>query len=120
MEQAARDLDAARDMTASGHYEWACFAAHQAAEKAGKALHQASGTDAWGHSAADLFDALGDTPADVREKATQLDHHYIPTRYPDAWPSGAPSRHYTSANAEAALADAEHVLRFARNRLSPP
>jgi HEPN domain-containing protein len=36
--QAERDLDQARDSQAAGRYEWACFAAQQAGEKAAKAL----------------------------------------------------------------------------------
>ena len=32
------------------HYEWACFAAQQAAEKVIKAVFQKLGGEAWGHS----------------------------------------------------------------------
>ncbi len=38
--QAELDLATARDAHSSGHHEWACFAAQQAAEKAVKALHE--------------------------------------------------------------------------------
>jgi HEPN domain-containing protein len=37
--QAERDLEHARESAAAGRHEWACFAAHQAGEKAVKALH---------------------------------------------------------------------------------
>ena len=47
--QAELDLRAAGDARLSGHYEWACFAAQQAAEKAVKALHESIGVEAWGH-----------------------------------------------------------------------
>jgi len=33
------DLEQAEDSRRLGHHEWACFAAHQSAEKAAKALH---------------------------------------------------------------------------------
>ncbi len=39
LRQALRDLEHAEDARKAGRHEWACFAAHQAAEKAVKALH---------------------------------------------------------------------------------
>lgn len=45
--QAERDLEHARDSSRAGRHEWACFAAHQAAEKAVKALHLYIGQEAW-------------------------------------------------------------------------
>jgi len=39
LRQAHRDLEQAEDSRRTGHHEWACFAAQQAAEKAVKALH---------------------------------------------------------------------------------
>jgi HEPN domain-containing protein len=48
--QAVRDLDQARDSKAAGRHEWACFASHQAAENALKALHLHLGQEAWGMS----------------------------------------------------------------------
>jgi HEPN domain-containing protein len=39
LKQAERDLEQAADSRRAGRHEWACFAAHQAAEKAIKALH---------------------------------------------------------------------------------
>jgi HEPN domain-containing protein len=56
--QAERDLEQARDSRAAGRHEWACFAAHQAAEKAVKALHLHLGQEAWGHVAARLRASL--------------------------------------------------------------
>ena len=44
--QALRDLEQARDSLQAGRHEWACFAAHQAAEKAVKALHLRLGQEA--------------------------------------------------------------------------
>lgn len=40
MAQAQRDLEHARLSIGSGHFEWACFAAQQAAEKAVKAVSE--------------------------------------------------------------------------------
>ena len=47
MNQALRDLAQADDSRAAERHEWACFAAHQAAEKAVKALHLHLGQEAW-------------------------------------------------------------------------
>ncbi|HDG62343.1 MAG TPA: HEPN domain-containing protein, partial [Thermotoga sp.] len=38
LRQALRDLEHAEESKRSGKHEWACFASHQAAEKAVKAL----------------------------------------------------------------------------------
>lgn len=47
LDQALRDLNHARSDLDGEYYEWACFSAQQAAEKAVKALYQAVGIDAW-------------------------------------------------------------------------
>jgi len=84
--QAELDLGAARDARRLDHHEWACFAAQQAAEKAVKALHESVGTEAWGHSVAELLRGLGDIPAELLDAARALDKHYIPARYPNSPP----------------------------------
>ena len=56
--QALRDLKAARDSLRNSNYEWACFQAQQAAEKAVKALLYGHGVSAWGHSIVELLDYL--------------------------------------------------------------
>jgi HEPN domain-containing protein len=116
--QAQLDLAAASDAKRQGHYEWACFAAQQAAEKAVKGAHQAMGTEAWGHSITELLGGLDKVPGDVLDAAKALDKHYIPTRYPNSHPAGAPGDLYTAPEAERALADAERVIRHVEGRLS--
>lgn len=64
--QAQRDLDAARHNRSGGHFEWACFLSQQAAEKAAKALFEAQGVEAWGHSVGALLEELAPRP-EVRE-----------------------------------------------------
>ena len=56
--QAEHDWQHARRARVAGDHDWACFAAQQAAEKAVKALHQAHGQEAWGHSVLRLLEAL--------------------------------------------------------------
>jgi len=116
--QAELDRAAAVDARGQRHFEWACFAAHQAAEKAVKAVHQAAGVEAWGHSVAALLAGLDDVPSTVTDAAKGLDKHYIPARYPDAHPEGAPGDVYTDREAALALDDLERVMEYARSRLS--
>jgi HEPN domain-containing protein len=46
--QAERDVEHAETSRQAGHHDWACFASHQAVEKAVKALHLHLGQEAWG------------------------------------------------------------------------
>jgi HEPN domain-containing protein len=55
LNQTQRDIAQARDSQAAERYEWACFASHQAAEKAAKALHLHLKQEAWGHVVAQLL-----------------------------------------------------------------
>ena len=99
------------------HFEWACFLAHQAAGKAVKALHESEGTEARGHSVAGLLGGLDSVGESVLGAAKALDKHYIPARYPNSHPEGAPGDLYTANEADQALADATTVIEHARGRL---
>ena len=104
--QAQRDLDQARDSQRAGRHEWACFACHQAAEKAVKALHLYLKQEAWGHIVARLIEQLPgelEIPEDLVEKGRVLDNYYIPTRYAYGHPSGAPFEHYRSLQSSQAI-----------------
>jgi HEPN domain-containing protein len=120
--QAMRDLEQARDSLQAGRHEWACFAAHQAAEKAVKALHLRLGQEAWGHVIAQLLRELPpETPAppkDLIERAMVLDNFYISTRYPNAHPDGAPFEHFGSLQSEQALEHAGAILEFVRSKMA--
>jgi len=121
LRQAERDLEQAVDSAAAGRHEWACFAAHQAAEKAAKAVHLASGQEAWGHVVAELLDRLP-SPADARpdlvDKARALDNFYIPTRYPNGHPSGAPFEHYSGLQSQQAIQYASEIVEFCRLQMA--
>ncbi|MDX1661346.1 MAG: HEPN domain-containing protein, partial [Gemmatimonadota bacterium] len=92
--QAERDLEHARRSAEMGDHEWACFAAHQAAEKALKAVLQDHGAEARGHALRSLLrgvsEAIGEELEEYEADARELDRHYIPTRYPNSVPEGAP------------------------------
>ena len=48
LKQALKDLEHAKKSLEFNDYEWACFAAQQAAEKAVKALYQKLTIEVWG------------------------------------------------------------------------
>lgn len=111
--QARRDLEQAEASRQEGRHEWACFAAHQAAEKAVKALHLHLGQEAWGHVVAKLLRELPATIAeDLLDKANDLDIGYVSTRYPNGFPEGAPFEHYGELQSRNAIAHAREILGF--------
>ena len=122
--QAEADLRHASQALDDGAYEWACFAAQQAAEKAAKAAHAARGQEAWGHVVTELLDALRSQTPDIDDalldRARALDKLYIPTRYPNGLAGGAPADIYTRPEAERAIADAEVVIAVCRKMLPRP
>ena len=119
--QSERDLEQARESHASKRYEWACFASHQAAEKAVKALHLARGQEAWGHAVARL---LGELPCDVSaneslvDKAHVLDSYYVAARYPNGHAEGAPFENIGGLQAEEAVCYAGEILEFVRAQMA--
>jgi HEPN domain-containing protein len=117
--QAERDLEQAEESRRLGHHEWACFAAHQAAEKAAKALHLYSGQEAWGHVVARVLQELPSAPpAELLERARVLDTYYIPTRYPNSHPEGAPFEHYGPLQSEEAIEYARQIVAFVRSQMA--
>ncbi len=119
--QSLRDLAHARNALDDADFEWAAFAAQQAAEKAVKALIFASGGEPWGHSVAVLLEALSQAPDQpVLEAGRRLDKHYLPTRYPNGLPAGHPGKYYTRGEAERAIEDATTIIEFCRSRLPRP
>ncbi len=117
--QAERDLEQACSSRREERHEWACFAAQQAAEKAVKALHLALGQEAWGHMVAKL---LVELPVEVDslmvEKGRVLDNLYVPTRYANGHPEGAPFEHFGLLQSEEAIRYAGEIIEFVRPRLA--
>jgi len=74
----------------------------QSAEKALKAVFQKLGAESWGHSVGDLLGELEkkyEVTEELKDAALELDKAYIPTRYPDAHPTGSPGNRYTKGEA---------------------
>ncbi|HZT05764.1 MAG TPA: HEPN domain-containing protein [Chloroflexota bacterium] len=121
LDQAKRDLDHARHDLDDAFYEWACFSAQQAADKAVKAVFQRLGAEAWGHSISDLLLALDErehVPSDIAIAAAELDKAYVATRYPDAHPSGSPGSRYVETEADRMVEYADRILRFCTDLLA--
>lgn len=117
--QADHDLGQATASHRDGRHDWSCFAAHQAAEKAVKALHLALGREAWGHVTARLLNQLPTPPpAELIDRARILDNYYVPARYPNGHVEGPAFEHYGSLHSSQALDHARAVIDFVRKALA--
>ena len=118
LHQAHSDLDLAAVSAAAGHHEWACFACHQAVEKALKALHLHHGQQVWGHGLGRSWRelppvvgaALAEALSDLEDRLRILDALYIPTRCPDSLPVGAPSDHFGRLQSDDAQRHARSIV----------
>lgn len=119
MRQAEADFRHAENSRSLGDFEWACFAAHQAAEKAVKACFQRLHGEARGHTVSLLLTSLPrEVPTPLVERAKVLDKHYIPARYPNGLEAGAPTDLYTASEADLAIAIAGEVIEFCKGLLA--
>jgi HEPN domain-containing protein len=121
MKQAVRDLKTAEDMARSGSFEWSCFVAQQAAEKAVKAVFQKLSAAAWGYSLLELMKVLSKKTTvseDLLNCARTLDRYYLPTRYPNSFESGSPYEYFTRKDAEDALVYSKRIIEFCKGLLA--
>lgn len=118
LEEAFDDLEAAVVLLGAGKWSKACFLSHQAVEKALKALMiKKLGVYKHTHSVKAFLSEITSKiplPEDLVESAGRLDRHYIPARYPSAWPSLPPHKHYSKREAEEAVEIARRVLEHVR------
>ncbi|MEA3344963.1 MAG: HEPN domain-containing protein [Chloroflexota bacterium] len=125
LEEAKYDLQTATDVLKAGRYNWACFIAQQAAEKAVKSLHIARGEDVeHTHSVTILI--AGDERRGVSSleamrpvltEAQELDGHYIPSRYPNSVPFGQPYEFYNEEKGERCVTYAQRIVEAAQTSL---
>lgn len=59
-------------------------------------------------------------PEDLIEKAKVLDNFYIPTRYANGHPEGAPFQHYGKMHSEEAIRYAGEILEFVSVQMAGP
>lgn len=84
-------------------------------------MHLFAGQEAWGHVISKLLIELPaphSAPASLVEKSRVLDNYYIPSRYPNGHPEGAPFEHYGPLQSEQAIDHAREILAFVRSQMA--
>lgn len=118
LEEAEWDLETAEYLHRGGRFNAACFYAQQSAEKAVKALLYFVNESPWGHSVRELLtryaEATRENVDHLLPYARELDRHYVPSRYPNAHPSGTPHEAYDEVTSERAISYAREILSFAK------
>ncbi|MBE7438861.1 MAG: HEPN domain-containing protein [Spirochaetales bacterium] len=125
-QQAQIDLQKAQLDLEHQYFEWACFTAQQAAEKAVKSIYYLWNGEARGHGVAALLQGLGKAPGrsvsidpEVLDAARELDQFYIPTRYPNGLPEGLPHRAFSIVQAERAIQHGRFVQEWCEKQIQP-
>jgi len=118
--EALYDLETAEILYREKRFNAVAFYSHQAAEKALKALLYSINEAPWGHSVRILleryFKRIGiDIDEKIMAYARELDRHYIPSRYPNALPSGTPHEAYDNIISKRALDAAKEIIKFVKD-----
>lgn len=115
LDQAEADMKTAKDCFKDGNYYASAFFSQQAAEKALKGFLYAQGYRAIiTHSVVELLKESSKIVRKFEEfldYGKELDRHYIGSRYPNFYPSGAPYMFYTEEMTERCLNYAELILK---------
>jgi len=101
----------------NGFYNWCCFKCHQAAEFALKGQLYGLGLTPFGHSLTKMINDLKNQKIEITSILTsckKLDLHYIPSRYPNALPTGSPFEYHDKNIAEEALMNAKKIIDFVK------
>ena len=109
-------LDNRQTSLKTSHFDWACFQAQQAGEKALKAFLYKKGFRAIiTHSVRDLLNECWKHTKsflDFIDRGRFLDAFYIPTRYPNGLPGdNFPAEFYTEKDARECIRSAELILK---------
>ncbi len=117
--EAEWDLETAEILYREKRYNASVFYAHQAAEKACRALLYSINEAPWGHGIRILLERYSEAKnrealEELLSYARELDRHYIPSRYPNAHPAGTPHEAYDERISHNALEAAKVILSFAR------
>jgi HEPN domain-containing protein len=121
LEQAKMDLKTAKDCIEDENFYASAFFAQQSAEKALKGFLYSKGFRALiTHSVLDLLEETSKSEEKFKgfiNFGKELDRHYIGSRYPNFYPSGAPYKYYTKEVAEKCVSYAESILKEVKNYL---
>ena len=109
LKQAVNDISWARQGLETGYYSQVCFLSQQAAEKATKAIAYYREYEVRGHSIVMIARKIN-VNSDVLEAGKQLDIYYISSRYPDAFPEGAPFEIISEKQAREAVDNAQIII----------
>ena len=122
LDTARQDLVIAHHAADAGFHAPACFHAHQAAEKAMKALHYARGARAvYGHGIRQLIARIEERDLEhLLPGARELDLLYLPTQYPDGLDDGTPGDAFSSEQSSRTLVFADEIVAAAASSLDPP
>lgn len=114
LDQAKMDFKTAKDCIEDGNFYASAFFAQQSAEKALKGFLYSKGFRAViTHSVLDLVEEALKSEENFGkfiDFGRELDKHYIGSRYPNFYPSGAPYKYYTKEVAEKCVNYAELIL----------
>ena len=114
LDQAEADLKTARDCLSDGNYYASAFFSQQSAEKGLKGFLYSKGFRAvLTHSVVDLLEEAAksmESWGNLIEQGKELDRHYIGSRYPNFYPSGAPYKYYNQEMAKICVSYATSIL----------
>jgi HEPN domain-containing protein len=117
LKEAENTLRSAQIDKENSFFNWCCFKCQQAAEFAVKGLLYGFGLTPFGHSITKLIKNLEVQKLNISEISTaskKLDLHYIPSRYPNAHPSGSPFEYHDENIAIEALNLAKSIIQFVK------
>lgn len=119
--QAEMDLKTSRDCLKDENYYASVFFSQQSAEKALKGFLYSKGYRAIiTHSIIDLLKEISEIEENFEkffDFGKELDRHYIASRYPNFYPSGAPFEFYNKEVAEKCISYAESILKEVKKYL---
>lgn len=84
-------------------------------------MHLHPQQEAWGHVIARLLYELPEAvpvPQELIEKGRVLDNFYIPARYPNSHPEGAPFEHYGPLQSKEAIRYTGEIIEFIRLQMA--
>lgn len=118
-DEALWDYETAEILHREKRFNAAVFYAHQAAEKAVKALLYYVNEAPWGHSIRVLLERYFERKGmklnhELIIHARELDRHYIPSRYPNAHPEGTPHEAYDEHVSSRALEASKKIINFVK------